>query len=342
MTRRHRFHSYGDVVVAVPVRNEAERLPRLLASLAQQHSAPSFRLALFFDSCTDSSFELVAALAGDLPYKVVTARTADVGLPNAGRARRSAVALAMSHEMEGILLTTDADSQPAPDWIAANLAALETADVVAGRITQGPGPSSEKRDRLECYFDRLHAIRRAIDPVDWEASRAHHWTSSASLALRMTTYSALGGFEPIPNGEDAALCDAAARAGYRVRRDARVTVQTSTRRLGRADQGFAAMLRMLDDADELPTVSHPDDEAWRFLMHAAARTRHGAADYGHLAERLGLPHAEVDQVATECRNGEAFAARIVGAPPQGMRTVCLGEAERLLAKLENGMLERVA
>ena len=49
------------VAIAVPVRNEAERLPRLLNALARQAKAPPFSLFLFFDNCGDGSQALVEA-----------------------------------------------------------------------------------------------------------------------------------------------------------------------------------------------------------------------------------------------------------------------------------------
>ena len=64
--------------------------------------------------------------------------------------------------------------------------------------------------------------------------------------------------------------------------------------------------------------------------------------YARLAAPLRLPLAEIVAVAAECANGEAFAARIVGAPPGGMRTVTLPDAERLIAGLEQHRLEGAA
>lgn len=331
-----------DIAIAVPVRNEAERLPSMLHALARQVSAPAFTLCLFFDGCDDGSMELAVDLASRLPYPIRIDHCQNGDPPNAGLARGRAVAIALAAAPDGILLTTDADSAPAPDWIAANLAALPDADIVAGRILRGPGRSSRKQDRIEAYYHRLHALRRSIDPVAWEEDATHHWTSGASLALRSATYRALGGFAPMANGEDAAFCDGAARAGYRVRRDARVIVRTSARRRGRADQGFAAGLAALDGGDALPMTAHPEDEAWRFRRQAEARVDYGSGDHGALAGRLGLPPAEVEQVARECRNGEAFAARIVGDPPGGLRQVSLPHAEALLSALEQVAFEGAA
>lgn len=319
------------VAIAVPVRDEAEHLPHLFAALSAQRGAPEFRLCLFLDGCDDASHDVAAKLADAAPFGVRIAQGDRAGGANAGLARGKAMALAARAAPGGALLTTDADGEPAPGWVAASLAALAQADIVAGRIVRASGPPSAWQDRLELYYDRLHHLRRAIDPVEWEGDPTHHWTSGASLALRTATYEALGGFPPLASGEDAALCDAAARAGLRVRRDAHVIVHTSARRQGRASGGFAAGLALLDAGDHPPRVAHPEDEQWRYRMHAAARRQFGTGDHHALADALGLPDAEVTQVAGECRNGEAFAARIVGPPPGGMRTLPLCHAEALLA-----------
>jgi hypothetical protein len=320
------------IAIAVPVRNEAERLPRLLDALARQVSAPRFSLCLFFDNCCDQSQAVVESRRYGLPYPILSDRCGRGGPPRAGFARRRAAELAVRACPSGILLTTDADSEPAIDWIAANLAALDHADVVAGRIVRR-GAATQKLDRLERYHDRLHAFRRALDPVPWEADVTHHWVSAASLAFPTSIYEHLGGFRDLANGEDAALGDAAARAGFRLRRDASVAVLTSSRRTGRASDGFAAFLATLDRAGSDPMVTHPEDEAWRFTLQAAARARHEVGDFDTLADQLNLALDEVKQVAAECLNGEAFAARIVGAPPGGLRSVSLAHAEAKLANL---------
>lgn len=334
----------AEVAIAVPVRDEADRLPRLLNALARQVGAPRFTLALFFDNCADDSLAIARRLAPTLPYRIIT-DCCDAGRPsNAGLARGRATALALSVAPDGLLLTTDADSCPAPDWVAATLAGLAEADVVAGRIVQQPGHAAPLQARLEVYYDRLHALRRRLDPVPWEAADTHHWTSAASLAMTSAVYRAAGGFPPLGHGEDATFADAAARLGFALRRDGAVRVATSTRRDGRAGGGFAAHLATLDTAEQPPLVAHPADEAWRYAMQAEARQRHGCDRrfYARLAAPLRLPLAEIVAVAAECTNGEAFAARIVGAPPGGMRTVTLPDAERLIAGLEQDRLEGAA
>ena len=61
-----------------------------------------------------------------------------------------------------VILTAAADSAPRPDWIAAACRALESADVVAGRIVREGGGRETAQARIEAYYDRMYALRRAI------------------------------------------------------------------------------------------------------------------------------------------------------------------------------------
>lgn len=331
----------ADLAVAVPVRNEADRLGRMLQALRDQRDAPPFTLCLFMDNCDDGSAEVLKSFASQSPYAIAI-ECCDARTPSsAGAARARAMALALRTAPEGILLTTDADSAPAQNWIAANLKALEAADVVAGRIALMDGAPPVQL-RVARYYDSLHALRRQLDPVPWEGEPTHHWTSAASLGCSARVYRDLGGFRPLANGEDAAFSDAASRAGYRVRRDGDVVVRTSSRRNGRASGGFATHLAGVENTDTLPMVVDPRDETWRFRQHAAARDAFLRGDFARLAGELRLPLQEVRDVAGSCRNDEAFAARIVGQPTAGFRFIDLSLAEARLATVEPVELEGVA
>jgi hypothetical protein len=327
-------------VVAVPVRNEGVRLRRLFAVLAEQRDPPPFALCVFLDACTDDSHAVVTDMATALPYPVVAIAGPD-SAPNAGRARAAAAALASAHAPGAALLTTDADSEPGPHWVAASLAALGHADLVAGRILLDDPAAAPTQSRLVRYYDRVHALRRVIDPVGWEEAESHHWTSGASLAFRPEVYRALGGFAPLASGEDADIADRAWRSGYRVRRDAAVTVRTSTRRHGRVPDGFGAGLARMEAAADLPLVSHPDDEQWRFVRHAEARRAFAAGEPWRCAASLGADPAALGTIAAQARNADAFAACAVGDPPGGMRQVSLAHAEALL-DVAAGELDDVA
>jgi cellulose synthase/poly-beta-1,6-N-acetylglucosamine synthase-like glycosyltransferase len=135
-------------VVAIPVKDEEERLPACLRALAYQidrsgQSIPPehVRVALFANNCTDWSASLARELGTSwrLDIRVVEA-SLPPGAAHAGNARRAAMDIAEAWLMErgekdGVILTTDADSQVAPNWIAQNLAAFEAgAEAVLGRI----------------------------------------------------------------------------------------------------------------------------------------------------------------------------------------------------------------
>ena len=135
-------------VVAIPVKNEAERLPACLAALADQRDRLGrplkrqvFGIVVFANNCTDDSGDLARALRDELSLAM---RVVDVslmpGVADAGNARRGAMDAALDWLAEdlatdGVILTTDADSRVSPDWIVSNLEAIHAgADMVLGQI----------------------------------------------------------------------------------------------------------------------------------------------------------------------------------------------------------------
>ena len=123
------------MVVAIPVKNEAERISNCLRALSAQRGYSGHQVVLLLNNCTDGSAAIAAALAKDLRIRV---HLFEASLPsetaNAGQARRLATQVAEKFVSPGgVLLTTDADARVYPNWIEANLRALEQgADAVAG------------------------------------------------------------------------------------------------------------------------------------------------------------------------------------------------------------------
>ena len=309
-------------------------LPRFLDALAAQSGDARFMLCLLLDSCTDASEAIVRARIDGLPFETRVATTS-AQPPNAGHARRQAmeIGLALVGGNGAMIISTDADTVPDPNWLLANRCALEQADIATGSIRRIDGDPCAMQDRIEAYYDALYAARRRIDPVAWEASDTHHYTSAASMAFRVGAYRSLGGFAPIGRGEDGRIVDAAQRLGLRVRRDAAIRVQTSARRDGRAVGGLADHLRQLDAHLGEPFVAHPADLAWRYRGHAAARRAWGdmALARGALSATLGCDVEHIDRVAADAANAEAFATRVVPDVPGGERSIPLAEAEAALA-----------
>lgn len=325
------------VAICVPARNEGDGLSRLFAALdGLDQQGMTATLCLMLDSCEDQSAEVAQDYAGraSLPVSIDHAAQAE---PNAGRARHSAMLLGeRTLRGEGLLLTTDADSFPAADWLQAMVAALGKADVVAGKVVRTVARPNPVQDRLERYYESLYAMRRALDPVVWEVAATHHQTSGANLGISVHHYRMLGGFPPMPAGEDARLVDDASRAGLRVRRDAASLVYTSDRRIGRAIHGFASGLRALDRDGDRIEVAHPEDAVWQYRGHALARRTYDDGDVAALSEAIGLSCDHLVGVMRDSPNAEAFAMRVVPVPPGGMRRVTLAAAEEGLAALSAG------
>lgn len=323
-------------------------LPGLLAAIAALFAdRDGLDVCLFLDDCRDGSADLLDALAPALPFRLTVARGGRDAAPNAGAARRAALAMGLERLAggEGLLFTTDADSQPRRDWLMAGSKALREAEVVAGRITRAHASDAPQQCRIEHYYDRLHRYRRVLDPVPWEARETHHFGGGANMAVWASAYRAVGGFMPLPSGEDARLLDDAGRGGLRVRRDAAMVVETSSRREGRVAGGLAGLLRAMDHG-ELPRMADPRGAAWQWRAQAEARHGFGMIDRVDvrvgLGERLGLTADHILGVARDCPNAEAFAMRVVPASPVHARMVSLSEAEDILTELESQRCEIAA
>lgn len=252
------------LVVAVPARNEAERVEACLASLARQRDrcgaplpASLYAVLLYADECTDGTADVVRAWAGKTAFPVrLVVEAAGSREAHAGRARKRAMDLAAEIlEREGapesFLLTTDADTCVSATWVDATLAAFaEGADAVAGYIDVHPhemmalAPSFLTRSRLEDRYLRLVSeIYALCDPRPHDPWPNHRFSSGASLAVRLAAYRAVGGLPPEPVGEDAAFTGQLEAAGFRVRHPLGVHVSTSPRFDGRAAGGTADTMR---------------------------------------------------------------------------------------------------
>lgn len=334
------------IAICIPVRNEEARLPAMFTALEALDDATDrqVEICLLLDTCVDGSAALCAAYRDRSRHRV-TIVAGPAGGSNAGLARDRAmrIGVATLGDGNGILLTTDADSRPCPDWLTATVAALAHADVVAGQVVREGSGASDDQDRIDGYHERLFALRRRIDPVPWEAPVTQPFVSGANIALRVASYVALGGFTPLPHGEDARLIDDAQRAGLRVRRDAASMVRTSDRRTGRVEHGLAAALRHVDRFGlSAMTTAHPMDLAWQYRAHAIARQAFASGAFAMLTSAIGLDDDHLLGVARDCPNAEAFAMRVVPVPPGGMRAIPFTMAEAMLARMHDAEVARAA
>jgi GT2 family glycosyltransferase len=251
-------------VVAIPAHNEASYIEGCLAALALQRDevgAPiergSFEVLILANNCSDETAAVARQAARSIPHPVNVVEEDMIGARmNAGWARKramdlAAVRLADAAPIHGLILTTDADSRVAPTWFAATLRELaKGVDCVAGYIDAIPdeyvplGLDFMARGRLEdSYLRYLAEISALCDPRPHDPWPNHRVSSGASLAVTLAAYSAIGGLPPRAVGEDSALTDTLARAGFKVRHSMDVCVSTSCRLDGRATGGAADTMR---------------------------------------------------------------------------------------------------
>ena len=253
-------------VVAVPAKDEAARLPRLIAALAAQRDLAgallppgTVEVVLLLNGGTDDSPAVARRLAAAYPH--LPLRTLDVseGIAHVGHARQRAMDLAFGRLLiagrpAGLVLTTDADSRPAPDWVAQNEAEVARgAALVGGRVLLDPAeraalaPGVRALYLLDVGYRRL--LERLADrycPSPHDPFPRHHQHYGASLAITAAAYASAGGLPAVPSSEDVALMRAVEADGGRVRHSDRVRVFTSARRDGRAAGGLASAFQFWD------------------------------------------------------------------------------------------------
>ena len=323
-------------VVAVPARDEAARLPRLIAALGRQRGAPCpLDVVIVLNNTTDGSRAAVARAAALAPRLRILLE--DESYPperaHVGTARRRAMELAAARAPHGVVLTTDADAVPDPDWIAANLRAIAAgADLVGGRISGDAeeearlGPGFARRARLHARYGALRdALAARLDPLDHDPWPRHQDHTGASLAVRAEVLAALGGLDPLPFREDLALVSKARAAGYRLAHPLDVHVSVSARTRGRAPGGMADCLSawLREEALGAPVlVECPEAVERRLRLRRAIRESFRRAPGDMTGETV---EALIERVAADDPDAPASVVAEVAIAALEARLAALGE-----------------
>jgi hypothetical protein len=326
------------VVIAVPVKDEEDRIGLCLESLAAQDGVDLADVAaiLLLNNCTDATAERVRAHAAAARFPLHL-HIADLPPPyaNAGWARRLAMDAALDLVRDdGVILTTDADTVVDTHWIEANLRELgRGVEAVAGYVMANPmelmelDPGILERGALEWEYQQLAAelVARA-DPEPHDAWPRHNQNCGASVAITAVAYRRIGGLPPKPVGEDRALFEAIVRSDGKVRHSLEVQVLTSARTDGRAQGGLSDAIRLRGDPD------HPCDEA----LEVAVATLRRAQWRGELRRLWNAGRIE----------GQARAwARKLRITPDAFRAatqqLCFGQAWAELEALSPRLVRRL-
>ena len=332
-------------IVVLPARNEAAHLPASLAALAAQVHADgkpldrsSFEVLLLANNCVDASASIARRFAAGQPGFVL--HVVEAALPpaqaNIGYVRRqlmdqAALRLESIGRPDSPIVSTDADTRVAPDWLVATWRELATGcDAVGGRILTDdsvrPSPAALRLQRV----DAAHALLRLrlaslLDPLPFDPWPSHHQHFGASLAVTARAYRLAGGVPDVPYLEDDALVRALERFDLRVRRSPQVRVVTSSRLDGRAAVGLSWQLRQWAKVAEVaevadganaadvgdvathphdPMVENPQRYADSLAVRAVLRRawqRHGVALAPHLPAgldaRLHVPPGSIGHAA---------------------------------------------
>jgi glucosyl-3-phosphoglycerate synthase len=132
-------------VVVIPARDEERRIAACLRALADQEGVAKsdYEVILVLDGCRDATAEVIAGFAAGKPALAI--HTVELTSPQGvGRARRCGMDIACERLLElgrgeGLVLSTDADSVVAGDWLAAQLALVaQGARAIGGHIELDP------------------------------------------------------------------------------------------------------------------------------------------------------------------------------------------------------------
>lgn len=268
-------------VVILPVRNEENTLRATLDSLAAQCDldgaplpATSFEILLLLNNCTDGSAAVAAQWVRAHPS--VRLQVEAITLPpeqaHVGTARRLLMdtACARLDGTGGVLLSTDADTLLAEDWLAQTLAAIARgADVVTGAILLSAAeldalPAGARQGYLydRCYQRLVAELEDLIDPQAGDPWPRHLEHFGASLACTTQIYTRVGGLPALPCLEDVAFIDRLRRIDARIRHEPAVRVYTSARLEGRTQVGLSSQLREWQRLHECGLSQHVLSAEW--------------------------------------------------------------------------------
>ena len=329
-------HPLGPAIAAVPVKDEAERIEACLRALTSQAGLALDAIVLLINNTTDRTAQVVRGVAASthIPIHAIEHRFPPE-LASAGSARRMGMERAASMlGATGILLTTDADGQVPPDWLARNAHYLRAgADAVAGRAVLNAADAAaiprvlHEADARECaYAAALDELSASIDPQPWDPLPRHTEHSGASIAVTLEAYRRAGGMPAAPLAEDRRFFAALRRVDARIRHAPDIVVEVSGRIIGRAEGGMADTIRR--------RLSAPDPYLDSALEPAAAHVRRTIARQQFRQAFAGGPNSAAAgaALAQSLRIPPAVMAAACAAPFCGDGWATLASASDVLAR----------
>jgi len=193
--------STPDVSFVIPVRNDAVRLRKCLASIhANDYPIENVEIIVVDNGSSDGS-RIVASDAGTTVLSAPDQSVAQLRNMGAAAAR------------SGILAFVDADHVLGSEWIrtAVDVLGRNPAFGAVGALYHAP----EDGTWVQRAYDRLRGRRVGNQPVEW--------LGAGNMAVRREAFERVGGFDPsLVTCEDVDLCKRLRAAGFGVMADDRL------------------------------------------------------------------------------------------------------------------------
>ena len=304
------------MTVCIPARNEAELIASTLDALDDQRGfdgAPLprdlFDVVVFANSCTDATARVARRAAERTSRRIfVIERRLAFDRAHVGSARKYVLDLAAARFLiagrpEGIVVSLDADTLPAPDWLAWIAREMNGRDAGAGRVTIAAADQERLLAPVRLLYARelayrhiLAEVQSLIDPRPEDPLPRHGSFVGASFAVSAGCYFAAGGLPARRRLEDLEFSRALRRIDARIRYSPDVRAVTSARPDARVEGGFGAFMADLHECARRGvshTVEHPRETLAEGEVRAALRRLHRGAeapgDIERIAELLKLP-----------------------------------------------------
>ncbi|MFU8863350.1 MAG: glycosyltransferase [Rhodobacterales bacterium] len=250
-----------EVAIVIPARNEENRIQACLSAIADaiDRTPVTVGVILCVNDTQDGTTRKASTIMRmrGVHHLILDLHFAP-GTGGVGRARD--LGCRLSQRIAGapsVLMTTDADSRVDHNWITANLAELEGADIVFGAIIPDPEelldiwPQLARHGSIEQeYANAAVRLVHQLDPLPHDPDPQHRTPAGASIAVTATALQRLGGIPWVPVSEDRMLATRAEALDLRIRHASRPKVMTSCRLTGRAEGGMATTLRERCGADD--------------------------------------------------------------------------------------------
>jgi hypothetical protein len=253
--------------IILPVRNEEDNLIHALDALRMQFdgtgrrvSYKQYEVLLLANNCTDRSVSVARAYQRRYPRFGLHVEEITLPKPVAhiGTVRRLLMDAAYERfnsigKPNGIIASTDSDSQVAKDWVYQTCREIANGnDVVGGRILTRPDKGISRLYYLRdiTYKYLVSKMEDLLDPVLNDRWPRHFQCFGASFAVTSRMYDICGRLPVVPFLEDMALHRALIRVDAKIRLSPLVQVLTSTRVEGRVDFGLSIQLKQWGEMNE--------------------------------------------------------------------------------------------